>query len=68
MGLMDRKQLENEGGKKKSKPPRKSVPDIQLPQVPRRIPIDRESVVPATFSEGGRPGDVRDNPKRGQTY
>ena len=59
-GLMDRK--------KKSKPPRKSVPDIQLPQVPRRIPIDRESVVPATFSEGGRTADVRDDPKRGQTY
>lgn len=61
-GRMERKSDEEK------RPNKKPVPDIRLPQVPRRIPIDRESVVPATFSEGGRPGDVRDNPNRGKTY
>jgi hypothetical protein len=58
-GMMDR-------SKKKPKP--KPVPDIRLPQVPPTGLIDPESVVPAKFSEGGRLGDVRDNPNRGKTY
>ena len=69
MGMMDRKQLENEGEKRKSTPPaKKSVPDIRLPPLPPRGLIDPKSVVPAKFSEGGRPGDVRDDPSRGKTY
>ena len=58
-GMMDRS---------KKKPKQKPVPDIQLPQVPPTGLIDPESVVPAKFSEGGRCGDVRDNPNRGKLY
>jgi hypothetical protein len=62
---MDRsRQFDMNRSKKKPKP----VPDIQLPQVPPRGLVDPESVVPAKFSEGGRLGDVRDNPNRGKTY
>ena len=70
MGMMDRKQLENKGKKRKSTPqdPEQSVPDIRLPPLPPRGLIDPKSVVPAKFSEGGRPGDVRDDPSRGKTY
>jgi len=68
MGLMDRKQLENEGDRKSKPPAKKPVPDIRLPQLPPRGLIDPESVVPAKFSEGGRTADVRDDPKRGKTY
>jgi len=44
-------------GKKKMKPKRRPLTESLIP--PSR---------PQTFSEGGRPGDVRDDPNRGKTY